>query len=268
MEFGDDQDFVTFEMGNFEGQELNLDTPDVVYPINIPAPVVPVGFQKVASPIPPPTKITNLEKSESPNPQVKDIHNSTPTPVIASPIPNNIRGFENVEDKPFENEPPLLEELGIDFKVIGKRIVTKLNPLTKNDDYESDVIGSLFFGLLLGVAILLTGKFRFGYVFGFTFVGSFAEYFVLSLLSVKKLDFSVVLTNLGYSSYPLVVLAVASVFVSNKTILSIIAISGIAWCTLSSSRFFANIQEITDKKLLVAYPMALYFILFVLLVMF
>ena len=111
-----------------------------------------------------------------------------------------------------ENEPPLLEELGIDFAEIGKNIVEHLNPFTSKTDTDGDVVGSLFFGFLLGVAILLTGKFRFGEVFGFTIVGSLAEYFIINLLAGKNIQFFVVLSNLGYTSFPLVALAFLSLF--------------------------------------------------------
>ncbi|EKE39315.1 golgi membrane protein, putative [Entamoeba nuttalli P19] len=245
MDFGDDQDFVTFDIGSAgDFDDFDFSTPENP-PVNQPN--SQIGMKSV-SPMLSPTVITSVEQNES----------------ATSQQLRNVAVEGNISE---EIEPPLLEELGIDFSLITKRIISRLNPFGSIEAIESDVIGSLFFGLLLGVSILLTGKFRFGYVFGFTIIGSLAEYFILNLLSNKDIDYFVVLTNLGYSSYPLVLLGIASLFVSNITILIIIAIFAIVWCTYASSRLFTTLQEIVDKKILVAYPMALYFILFVLLVM-
>ncbi|KAL7717718.1 Protein YIPF [Entamoeba marina] len=235
MSFADDSDFVTFDVGSFDNlDDFNFNDQFVQEEHHVTKP------PPKSSPIPPPVMF-----SASPPPTLQE--------------PDSIESISH--DKIQDVEPPLLEELGIDFKLILKRIIMRLNPMSSIDSCESDVIGSLFFGLLLGFGILLNGKFRFGYVFGFTFVGSLAEYFVLNLIANKDIAYFLVLTNLGYSSYPLVLLTFSSLFLP-AYIQLYIAIFAIVWSTFASSRLFTIIQEIKT------YPLALYFILFVLLVMF
>ena len=167
-------------------------------------------------------------------------------------------------------EPPLLEELGIDFKQISQNILTKLNPFSKKEINESDAVGSLIFGLLLGLICLFMKKFKFGYIYGFTIIGSILEYFVLNLLATSTIPYSIILTHLGYSSYPLIVLSIVHLFVNNsKNIWVILLTIGMAtWSTYSCGKFFIKDQGFMAKKAIVYYPIALYFILFVLLVLF
>ena len=71
----------------------------------------------------------------------------------------------------FEDEPPLLEELGIDFDKIKQKTISVLNPLKKvtkdmiyspgNDGEpiaDSDMAGPILIALMLGGAMLLRGK--------------------------------------------------------------------------------------------------------------
>ena len=58
----------------------------------------------------------------------------------------------------FEDEPPLLEELGINFDHIRQKTLAVLNPLGKADAgviSDQDLAGPLVFCLLFGSALLL-----------------------------------------------------------------------------------------------------------------
>lgn len=80
----------------------------------------------------------------------------------------------------FEDEPPLLEELGIDVPAIVRRATAVLTlragkgrPSVSDDpDGGLDMGGPLVFMLLLGVSHLLVGKLYFGYILGWSVVGS------------------------------------------------------------------------------------------------
>lgn len=74
----------------------------------------------------------------------------------------------------FDDEPSLLEELGIDFHKIYERTVSVLNPMKKvtkdmlysighdgQQSADSDMAGPLIIGLMLGGAMLLRGKVSF-----------------------------------------------------------------------------------------------------------
>jgi hypothetical protein len=62
----------------------------------------------------------------------------------------------------FENEPPLLEELGINFSHIGQKTMAVLIPFRKSENdlhvNDDDLAGPLIFGVLLGFFLLLVRK--------------------------------------------------------------------------------------------------------------
>lgn len=68
----------------------------------------------------------------------------------------------------FSEEPPLLEELGLNFGHIKKKTISVLNPFTRTLDPEliddCDLAGPLVFGGLLGFALTLV-RLRFVFTF-------------------------------------------------------------------------------------------------------
>ncbi len=105
----------------------------------------------------------------------------------------------------FDDEPPLLEELGIDFNKIYERTISVLNPMKKvtkdmlysighdgQQSPDSDMAGPLMIALMLGGAMLLRGK-----------VGnpaiSLAVNSALSVLAFRK---AVLLTHIPESGPP------------------------------------------------------------------
>lgn len=78
--------------------------------------------------------------------------------------PNNIVSFSDVSTNPaddFENEPPLLEELGVNFDHIRQKTFAVLNPVgyTSPDVIaDQDLAGPLVFCLLFGASLLLNGR--------------------------------------------------------------------------------------------------------------
>lgn len=65
----------------------------------------------------------------------------------------------------FDNEPPLLEELGINVNHIWDKTLAVLNPLRKSEATilnECDLAGPLVFCLAFGCFLMLAGKIHFG----------------------------------------------------------------------------------------------------------
>ena len=85
----------------------------------------------------------------------------------------------------FDDEPPLLEELGIDLGLILRKSTAMLRPhgLPPESLLDGDLIGPVFFCLLLATAHLLAGKVLFGYVLGWSLVSSFVTSTVLGMLT-------------------------------------------------------------------------------------
>ena len=81
---------------------------------------------------------------------------------IMQPSQGPIGGQNNFGDSnysgSFDDEPPLLEELGINFDHIYKKTIAVLNPFTITDANiinETDLAGPLCFCLALGATLLL-----------------------------------------------------------------------------------------------------------------
>eukprot|EP00854_Cymbomonas_tetramitiformis_P006638 gene6638-7947_t len=85
----------------------------------------------------------------------------------------------------FDEEPPLLEELGIDPALVFRKSLAILNPLkldaTLMDD--GDLSGPLLYGLALGSCHLLVGKIQFGDILGFSVVALVGLYWLLNVLA-------------------------------------------------------------------------------------
>ena len=70
----------------------------------------------------------------------------------------------------YDDEAPLLEELGINMQHIWMKTSAVLHPTKPIDSHimdDTDLAGPLVICLLLGVSLLLRGKLQFGYIYGF-----------------------------------------------------------------------------------------------------
>ena len=93
-----------------------------------------------------------------------------------------------LDEYDFDNEPPLLEELGIRFDHIWTKTQAVVNPTQRlRDDIleDADLAGPLFFCLVLGSCLLLAGKVHFGYIYGFSVFGCLGLHMIVNLLHAK-----------------------------------------------------------------------------------
>ncbi|KAH7097229.1 Yip1-domain-containing protein [Auriculariales sp. MPI-PUGE-AT-0066] len=172
----------------------------------------------------------------------------------------------------FEGEPPLLEELGINFGHIRSKTLTVLNPLQSVNEHimdDADLYGPLIFYFLLGVCLFLSGKPQFGYIYGLALLGSSATYSLLNLMSPNGIDAHRVASVLGYCLLPMVVVgAVGVTFSLDHTIGYSLAALSVSWCTYSASGIFAAVLRTADQRFLFAYPISLLYSCFALLMIF
>merc|ERR1712243_191093 len=87
----------------------------------------------------------------------------------------------------FEDEPPLLEELGINPDHIFQKTLTVLNPMRTTDASiagDSDLAGPIVFAVAFGSFIMFSGKLYFNYIYGIGLLGCVAMYSLLNLMSV------------------------------------------------------------------------------------
>ncbi|KAF2139271.1 uncharacterized protein K452DRAFT_232278 [Aplosporella prunicola CBS 121167] len=186
----------------------------------------------------------------------------------------------------YDGEPPLLEELGVNFGHIKMKTLTVLNPLARIDQHimdDSDLAGPILFFLLFGTFLLFSGKVHFGYIYGLALLGSTSLHWILALMS-PPLDsttsaphpsvpgthvshFSSTLTFprsasvLGYCLLPLVLTSMIGIAVPMDGLFGYILTTGaILWCTYSSSAMFCAVGRMTGMRGLVAYPLGLFYV--------
>jgi len=177
-----------------------------------------------------------------------------------------------VQHSGFEDEPPLLEELGINPDHILQKTLTVLNPMRSTDAAiagDSDLAGPIVFAVAFGSFIMFSGKLYFNYIYGIGLLGCLAMYFLLNLMSLSGVGIGCVVSVLGYCLLPIVALSGVSVLFSLSGVLgNITTAAAVAWCTLSSSKLFVTALEMKQQQLLVAYPCALLYGVFALITMF
>ncbi|XP_015717951.1 protein YIPF7 [Coturnix japonica] len=172
----------------------------------------------------------------------------------------------------FDEEPPLLEELGINFEHIWQKTLTVLNPMKPADGSimnETDLTGPVVFCLALGATLLLAGKVHFGYVYGVSVTGSITMHALLNLMSITGVSYGCVASVLGYCLLPMVILSSsAAIFPLHGIPGTLLALFVIGWCSLSASKIFTTALAMEGQQLLIAYPCALLYGLFALLAVF
>ncbi|KAM4811736.1 protein YIPF7 [Urocitellus parryii] len=172
----------------------------------------------------------------------------------------------------FDEEPPLLEELGINFDHIWQKTLTVLNPMKPADGSimnETDLTGPILFCIALGATLLLAGKVQFGYVYGMSAIGCLGIHALLNLMSSAGVSYGCVASVLGYCLLPMVILSSCAIFFSLQgTFGTLSALIIIGWCSLSASKIFISALDMEGQQLLIAYPCALLYGLFALLTVF
>ncbi|KAI9746710.1 MAG: hypothetical protein M1818_000424 [Claussenomyces sp. TS43310] len=162
----------------------------------------------------------------------------------------------------YDGEPPLLEELGVNFGHIQSKF---------------------------GTFLLLSGKVHFGYIYGLALVGSCSLHLILSLMSPpltpgdpnphhdhpgrtstadpgsahlsSALTFPRSASVLGYCLLPLVLTSLVGIVVPMDGMLGyILTTMAISWCTYSASGMFCAVGRMSGMRGLVAYPLCLFYV--------
>lgn len=159
----------------------------------------------------------------------------------------------------FEDEPPLLEELGIDIPLILRKTRSVLNPVRSNATLldDGDLGGPLVFCFMLGAVQLLMGKVNFGYILGWSVVFMLLIHYVTSLIVPpgEGVEFHRSASLLGYSLIPVVLLSVVAVVLQRGPALYSLAAVAVLWATTSASGLMVHaMPALREQRLLVAYP--------------
>lgn len=173
-----------------------------------------------------------------------------------------------------EEEPPLMEELGINTHLIMKKTLNILNPIRLNSDLheDADLAGPFVLCMMMGLFQLLAGKLQFGVILGWICMASFFLYVVFNMLAGRhgNLDLYRCLSMVGYSMVPMVVFSCLSLFVPHRGIGTfIMAGLTVLWCTRACTKLLVALAPHAHQhRSLVAYACILIYIMFSLLVVF
>jgi hypothetical protein len=188
----------------------------------------------------------------------------------ASPAPDAYKTVHGAQE--WEDEQPLLEELGIHPDHILQKTLNVLNPLMTTSAEvagDSDLAGPIVFALAFGSFIMFSGKLYFNYIYGIGLLGCLAMYALLNLMSLAGVSFVCVVSVLGYCLLPMVGLSGLGVLFNLSGVAgNLVAGAAICWCTLSASKLFVTALELRQQQLLVAYPCFLLYGVFALITMF
>ncbi|XP_058839006.1 protein YIPF7 [Topomyia yanbarensis] len=207
---------------------------------------------------------------EIPQPSISQVYGGP------SDIPGSVSGESNEFD-----EPPLLDELEIYPQRIMDKSLAVLNPfhaqsLVDNPEYffkETDLAGPIAFCLTLAACLFVSGsKAQFGYIYGLCVISVIVMYVLITLMcnsTENYVTITAVASILGYSILPIVWLSIVGIFFALNTAFGIaLAICAIFLSTMSCSRIFCIMTGDSHQRYLIAYPCALVYIIFTLLVLF
>ncbi|KAI5577750.1 hypothetical protein BDE02_09G135500 [Populus trichocarpa] len=174
----------------------------------------------------------------------------------------------------FDDEEPLLDELGIHPDQIWKKTKSILNPFRVNPTFhkDSDLSGPIFLYLSFCLFQLLAGKIQFGVILGWIVVSSIFLYVVFNMLAGRhgNLDLHTCTSVIGYCLLPEVILSAVSLFVPQNGAIRL-GISGVfvIWSTRACTNLMVAVADGGEEhRGLIAYACFLIYTLFSLLVIF
>lgn len=174
----------------------------------------------------------------------------------------------------FEEEPPLLEELGINTRQIWRKTKSILNPIRVNANLheDADLSGPFLFLMAFGLFQLLAGKLHFGIILGWVTVVAFFLYVVFNMLAGRNgnLDLYRCVSLIGYCMLPIVIFSGLALFLPQRGV-AIFAMEAafVLWSTRTCTKLLLDLASCGDEhRGLLAYACFLIYTLFSLLVIF
>lgn len=170
-------------------------------------------------------------------------------------------------------DSPLLYELGIDFDLIKSESLLSVKALSRNNIpivNPSDVTGPFVLIALFALSLVLHGKIHFGYVYLISLSSCMFLYFLNKLISTENVRFAVCCSILGYSFVPVFVFSFVDLAIrwTGLVVRLVLGLLSALWSTYAAATLFSRYLKLSDKTLVVGYPLFLTYISCVLLVVF
>lgn len=176
---------------------------------------------------------------------------------------SNTRTFDPNKEYNPDDELPLLEELGIRPEIIKEKIfsILTMNKLDRRILEDSEMTGPLIIFALFCVSLILQKKSHFGYIYGITLIGGF---FISTLMNLMSKNTSILFYNtisvLGYCLLPVVLASFIGLLVSLKGLVGIlVCLFSIFFSSYSATNFFEESLSLQNRKILLLYPLILYY---------
>eukprot|EP00831_Metopus_contortus_P015984 TRINITY_DN16655_c0_g1_i2.p1 TRINITY_DN16655_c0_g1~~TRINITY_DN16655_c0_g1_i2.p1 ORF type:complete len:261 (+),score=44.78 TRINITY_DN16655_c0_g1_i2:123-905(+) len=171
------------------------------------------------------------------------------------------------------NEPPLLEELGIDAIAIKNRLIEVCKMTMRLDSRlfeDTDLTGPLIIVIAFGIFLMLNGKLHFGYIYGIGIFGSLGIWALINLISTdNSFDLYSTTSILGYCLLPIAIISILPLAFRGVSIWAFFACPvAILWSTHSATTIIELTASLKEQKWLLAYPIALFYASFVLIAIF
>ena len=171
-----------------------------------------------------------------------------------------------------EEEPPLLEDMGIDPSLAWdkiKCIIVVDRPYQVYVD-EPDLAGPIFIAFVFGLELLLSGKVNFGDLYATFITGNFLAYLLFNLMTQKEhISLYSIMSILGYGMTPLLLLGLVGMFASLKGQLGLAYGMGVSvWCGLSAANYLELMIGGHGRKALIVFPLCLFYASFVMVTIF
>ncbi|KAI2500121.1 hypothetical protein MHU86_14327 [Fragilaria crotonensis] len=114
-----------------------------------------------------------------------------PAPTGNKRQPSSHSAYQPYNSAEFDDDPPLLEELGINVEHIVAKTRSVVLPFSRFKGtisdaaviQDADLAGPIALGLLLGGELMLSGKLQFGYIYGFGLFGCVSMTLILNFMS-------------------------------------------------------------------------------------
>lgn len=162
-----------------------------------------------------------------------------------------------------EGDPPLLQDLGIDFGTIStesKVIFDVFRKSTKCFDCKTaDNVGPYIFSFLYSMFLMVNGKIHFGYVYFLTLVSNLFVYFLMNVLSETQINIFESISVMGYAQIPVVIFAFVEIFLKYLSTPVQLALGLVfaLWSAATASLIFVKFLEIERLFCIVLYPLFL-----------
>lgn len=157
---------------------------------------------------------------------------------------------------------PLLEELGVDFASI-RRDAQRVVGVEKLQNNSNDLVGPILMVVVFGLVLAIRGRVGLGYLYFLSILSSLFVYGITSLMNDVPVELIGVTNIMGYAFLPTLVFALSAMLVPvEKKYKLLVGLGFSAWSTAVFVSGVAHRFRIHNKALLLAYPVLLVYICF------